>query len=264
MTRRPLLTFFGLAFALPWAVWATALAEQAGRTSWHLPGALAFWIGLPLASFGAAGLTGGRAAVVDLLRRMVRVRVRVGWYALALLVTPALAALTACLATNAGLPLHAEPAGPATLAGAFAFNAWMWLLTEETAWRVIALPRLLPRFGALGANLLLGSIWAVWHLPLFGVEGSFQSRLPFVAFALSTLATSMLIGWVFGRTRGSVLVAALFHASADVTIGVTGVMTSGDATLWTFVGLQLAAALIAGWRLTVRGPDPEASATMER
>lgn len=45
MSRRPLLTFFVLAFALPWAVWATALAEQAGWTSWHLPGALAFWIG---------------------------------------------------------------------------------------------------------------------------------------------------------------------------------------------------------------------------
>lgn len=263
MRRRPLITFFGLAFALPWAVWGTALAEQAGWTSWHIPAALAFWIGLPLASFGAAALTGGRAAVIDLLRRLVRGRVGVRWYAVALLATPVLAALTAGVVSASGSSLDAVLAGPLQLVGAFAFNAWMWLLTEETAWRGFALPRLVARFGPFGANLLLGLIWALWHLPLFGIEGSFQSQLPFAAFLASTMATSMLIGWVFARSRGSVLIAALFHASADVTIGATGVMTSGDGPLWVFVGLQLAAASVAGWWLVVGRADPESSATME-
>lgn len=202
-----------------------------------------------MASFGAAALTGGRTAVIDLLRRMVRVRTGAGWYAVALLATPVLTALTAGVAAAAGHPVDAAPIGWVELAGAFAFNAWMWLLTEETAWRGFALPRLLPRLGAVRANLVLGAVWALWHLPLFAVAGSFQAQVPFAAFALSTMATSMLIGWVFVRTRGSVLIAALFHASADVTIGVSGVMTSGAGTLWIFVGLQLAAAAVATWRL---------------
>lgn len=262
MKRHPLTIFFGLAFGLPWAVWGTALAEQAGWTSWHLPGALAFWVGLPLASFGAAALTGGRAAVADLIRRMIRARVAVRWYLVALLATPALAAFTVGVAAIAGLPVQAELVGPPQLAGALAFNAWMWLLTEETAWRGFALPRMLPRFGRLGASLLLGLVWAGWHLPLFLIEGSFQSRLPLVAFALSTVAVSVLIGWLVDACRGSVLIAALLHASTDVTIGFTGVMTSGTGLLWVFVCLQLAAAAVAGSLLGLRGRGTPESETM--
>lgn len=251
MRRHPLAVFFALAFALPWFVWGTALAEQAGWIGWHIPGSLAFWIGLPIASFVAAALTGGWPAVKDLLLRMVRVRVGVQWYAAALFATPVLAGLAALVALAAGLPLAPEAASWLGILGAFAFNAWMWLLTEETAWRGFALPRMLPRLGEIGANLVLGAIWAVWHLPLFWIEGSFQSQLPFAAFALSTIATSMLIGWVFRGARGSVLVAALFHASADVSIGYSGVMSSHPVVLWVFVALQLAAAALATWRLAV-------------
>jgi membrane protease YdiL (CAAX protease family) len=243
MRRHPLALFFTLAFALPWFVWGTALAEQAGWIGWHIPGALAFWIGLPVASFGTAAITGGKRAVADLLLRMVRVRVGVRWYLAALLTTPVLAGVTALTAFATGLPLDPEAASWLGVLGAFAFNAWMWLLTEETAWRGFALPRMLPRFGEIGANLLLGAIWAVWHLPLFWVDGSFQSRLPFVAFAVSTIATSMLIGSVFRGARGSVLLAALFHASADVTIGFSGVMSSHPVLLWVFVALQTLAAV---------------------
>ncbi len=259
MKRHPLAVFFTLAFALPWFVWGTALAEQAGWIGWHIPSPLAFWIGLPIASFGTAVLTGGWPAVRDLLLRMVRVRVGVQWYAVALLATPVLAGLTALVALATGVPLAPEAASWLDLLGAFAFNAWMWLLTEETAWRGFALPRMLPRLGQVGANLVLGAVWAVWHLPLFFVDGSFQSQLPFAAFALSTIATSMLIGWVFRGARGSVLVAALFHASADVAIGFSGVMSSGAALLWVFVALQVGAAAFATWRLAaVRTPQPAA------
>lgn len=256
MSRRPLTVFFALAFVLPWSVWGTALAEQAGWTSWHVPAPLAFWLGLPIASFGAAALTGGRAAVVDLLRRMVRVRVGAGWYALALLTTPVLLLVTAGVVWLVGRPLEAAFAGPGQLVGLLAFNAWMWLLTEETAWRGFALPRMIPRFGAVTASLLLGVIWALWHLPLFALAGSFQAQLPFAAFALSTIASSMLIGWLFDGSGGSVVIAALFHASADVGIGLSGVMTSGAGSLWVFVCLQLVAAGVATWWLGSRRRRP--------
>jgi len=258
MRRHPLVLFFALAFALPWFVWGTALAEQLGWITWHIPGALAFWIGLPIASCGTAALTGGWPAVKDLLLRMVRVRVRVRWYLVAVVLTPALAALAVLVGVVAGLPVSPETTSWWGVLGAFAFNTWMWLLTEETAWRGFALPRMLPRFGAVGANLLLGVVWAVWHLPLFLIDGSFQSRLPFVVFALSTVATSVLIGWVFRGARGSVLLAALFHASADVTIGVSGVMTSSGVLLGVFVGLQLLAAVVALVMLARASAEPSA------
>jgi membrane protease YdiL (CAAX protease family) len=45
-------------------------------------------------------------------------------------------------------------------------------LGEETGWRGFALPRLLDRTGPLPASLLLGVMWAVWHLPLFWTVGN--------------------------------------------------------------------------------------------
>lgn len=244
MKRLPLTTFFVLAFALPWLVWGTQLVQQHGLLGWHLPGPLAFWVGLPLATYGAAALTGGRPAVRDLLSRLVRVRVGVGWYAAALLVPPVVAAVALTLGRLLGNDATTSGTSVAGVAGLFVFNSWMWLLTEETAWRGYAQPRLEQRFGPVTAWVVLGAVWACWHLPLFLIAGTFQSSIPFVGFAVSTVATSVLIGAVFDGARGSVLVAALCHAASDVTIATTGVMTSGAVLFWVFVTLQVAVAVV--------------------
>ncbi len=249
MKHRPLTTFLVLAFALPWFVWATVIARQRGWIGWHVPAPLAFWIGLPVATFGTAALTGGWPSVRDLLRRMIRVRVAAWWYAAALLVTPALAGITVLLSLGAHHQIVTTPSTWLTVVGLFGFNAWMWLITEEPAWRGFALPRLLPRLGPLRATLAVGVVWALWHAPLFFVHGSFQSEVSPLAFAVSTLATSVVIGWIFIGAHGSVLVAALFHAATDVTIALSGVMTSGAGPLWVFVALQAVAAVGAGWRM---------------
>ena len=139
--------------------------------------------------------------------------------------------------------------------GAFAFNAWMWLITEEPAWRGFALPRLQRRMSPLAAAVLLGMVWALWHVPLWFVPGSFQAQLPFVAFVLSTIATSVLMTWLFNRSSGSVLIAAIFHAATDVAIGVGAVMASGATLLWIFVALQVAAAVVCAPGLVRRAPS---------
>ena len=72
LKRHPLIAFFVLAYALPWLVWGTSIAEVRGLLSFHIPQPLAFWIGLTLATFGVAALSGGAPAVRDLLSRMVR------------------------------------------------------------------------------------------------------------------------------------------------------------------------------------------------
>lgn len=251
MKRHPLALFFFLAFGLPWAVWGTTLAEQAGWIAWHVPASLAFWIALPLATFGTAAVTEGWAAVREVLLRMIRVRVGGGWYALALLTTPILCGIA--LLVGAGLGLRPDAMAPGLgLPGLFLLNLWMFLLSEEAAWRGFALPRLERRMSPLAASVVLGLIWAGWHLPLFLVIGSFQAAVPFGGFVLSTGATSITIGWIFQGARGSVFIAALFHAATDVAIAATGVMTSGPVLFWIFVAAQCALALIAGGLLRSR------------
>jgi membrane protease YdiL (CAAX protease family) len=245
MKHRPLTVFFILAFLLPWSVWGTTIAQNAGFIGWHIPESLAFWIGLPLATYGAAALTGGWPALRDLLLRLIRVKVSWVWYLLALLLPVLLAAVVIPLGLVAGTPAAVGAAvGVSALPGLLAFNAWMWLITEETAWRGFALPRLQERFNPLVASIVLGIAWAIWHLPLFLIPGSFQSTVPFPGFLISTVATSVLLGWLFNHARGSVLVAALFHAATDVSIAFTGVMTSGSVLFWSFVAVQVVAASV--------------------
>lgn len=234
--------FFVLAFLLPWLVWATSIAEAAHVIGWHVPQSLAFWLGLTIATYVSAAVTGGRRAVLDLLLRMILVRVNWRWYLAALLVTPVLAVIAGGVGSLIGEPPALADASAVSVLLLLLFNVWMWLITEETAWRGFALPRLQRRFNPLTASLVLGVLWAAWHIPLFLIPGTFQSAIPFAGFAISTIATSVLIGWVFNQACGSVLLAAIFHGVTDVTIAVCGVMSDGLGLFWTFVVVQVLAA----------------------
>ncbi len=78
---------------------------------------------------------------------------------------------------------------------------------EEIGWRGFALPRLQSRFPALTASLVLGGLWALFHLPLFfsrgGGAGGDMSSTPIAAFLLIVLAGSVLVTCVYNHTRGS-------------------------------------------------------------
>lgn len=244
MKRQPLVIFFIAAFALPWFVWGTSIAQNAGLISWHIPESLAFWLGLPIATYGTAALTGGWPAVKDLLLRLIRVKVNWLWYVVAIGLPIVMGAVLVGLGILIGSPAGVGVLVPAgALAGALLLNTWEWLITEETAWRGYALPRMQRKLNPLTASLVLGVVWGLWHLPLFFIPDSFQSRIPFLGFLLSTVATSVIIGWIFNHARGSVLIVALFHGFTDVMIAFTGVMTSGALLFWITVVLQV---LVAG------------------
>ncbi len=263
MKRHPLAVFFTLAFALPWFAWGTTIAQQAGLIGWHVPESLAFWLGLPIATYGAAAVTGGWPAVKDLLVRLIRVKVHPIWYLTALLLPVLLVAIVVAMGPVLGSLAGVGVAVPTeSLLGLLALNIWMWLITEETAWRGFALPRLQERFNPLVASIVLGLVWGVWHLPLFFIEGSFQSQIPFLGFLISTVATSVLIGWLFNRARGSVLIAALFHAASDVALAYSGVLTSGTSLFWATIIVQVVVAAAISPNLA-RNPGKDVSLALE-
>lgn len=74
--------------------------------------------------------------------------------------------------------------------------------------------------GPLLASLILGVLWALWHLPEFLVPSWAASSggggvLGITLFILSALTFTIVITWVFNNTRASLLLAILFHASID-------------------------------------------------
>lgn len=98
----------------------------------------------------------------------------------------------------------------------------------ELGWRGYALPRLLARFTPLGASLVLGVLWAAWHLPFALTLGSALDGIPLYWFLPSLMGASILYTWVFNGTGGSVLLAILFHAASNTTANV---VATGNLTM---------------------------------
>jgi len=91
-------------------------------------------------------------------------------------------------------------------------------LFEEIGWRGFALPRLEGLHGPALASLILGFLWALWHLPEFLVprwsaESGGFSLTSIILFSLVTI--TFTITWVFNNTRASILLTILVHASID-------------------------------------------------
>jgi membrane protease YdiL (CAAX protease family) len=98
----------------------------------------------------------------------------------------------------------------------------LWLLTfglgEELGWRGFALPRLQRGHSALTATLMLGLVWALWHLPAFFYKDTYVAMglaagLPLLL--LSILAASIVFTWLYNSTHGSLLTVIVFHALFD-------------------------------------------------
>jgi membrane protease YdiL (CAAX protease family) len=85
-------------------------------------------------------------------------------------------------------------------------------LGEEVGWRGYALPALQARYGALTSSVILGVMWALWHLPVFFNPDTLYSNLPFLQFLAYIVPFAVLTTWVFNSTGGSVLMAMFFHA----------------------------------------------------
>jgi len=88
-------------------------------------------------------------------------------------------------------------------------------LGEETGWRGYALQNLQKTRSPLQASLILAPIWALWHLPLFGLEIHTNIAIPFL---IGVFSATILGTWIYNRTNGSVLLQMLFHTTVN-TVG---------------------------------------------
>jgi uncharacterized protein len=263
MRRHPLVIFFLLVFILTWAVWV----PRASGAPLGVVGQVWTWAPA-IAALLAAALTGGRGALRELGSRLVRWRVGWQWYLVVILGPAAFSVAVAGIYTLFG-GSWAEAAPPAILEGPLLLlPLFLVILTltdglgEELAWRGFALPQLLTRYNALVASVVLGVIWALWHLPLLWTEGNSMFHQPLWLLLLDVTAKSILFTWVFLHTRGSVLIAMLFHGATNLFIVSPDVASTGDLALpvlamvakWVLVGIVL---VVAGPSL-VRGSHPEA------
>jgi len=204
--RYPVTAFFVLACALSWWPW---ILYSVGLSPTPIVG-----VGPFLAALLVLALTEGKSGVMGLLRRMVRWRVGLQWYAVALLLP--IVVILAAAALNVFL-LGAQRTSSVADLGGWSSFLLLFLLSllipgfagtwEEPGFRGYALPRLQFRYSALIASLVLGVLWAFWHLP-FVVTGE-QIWIDAILFIIEW---SIVYTWLFNNAKGSVLIVMLFHA----------------------------------------------------
>jgi membrane protease YdiL (CAAX protease family) len=233
------LLFFVITFAFSWALWIPLVII--GREIPVLDIAGRFG---PL--FAALVLTAGyegRAGLRKLLRGLLVWRVHPIWYAFAFLATAAivLPAIWIHVGLGGEKPQFNDPAQIYLVFPVFLYVLVLSVAGEETGWRGYALPRLQERWGPLGASLVIGLVWGVWHLPLFWMPGNFHSDIPIGLFILQDVALAVVLTWLFNGTGGSLLLVHLFHAASNTTLGVLPILPqdTGGALrpLWIAVAL---------------------------
>lgn len=115
---------------------------------------------------------------------------------------------------------------------------------EEIGWRGYMLPQLQQTYSALSASVLVGLVWLVWHVPsdvLLTALGSGTVWSPGrIAMRLAVIPLAVILTWLYNSSRGSVLVAMLFHAGwnsfgilAPVPLQVGGAATVDASTIST-------------------------------
>jgi len=229
--RHSVWTYFALTFAISWGGVLLVIGGPGGitGTSGQFDTLLPFVILTLLAGPSTAGilLTGlfdGRTGLREFRSRLLKWRFGIRWYAVALLFAPLLfAALLLVLSL-----LSSEFLLGIFTAGDKTSHLMMGLMTglmagifEEIGWTGFATPRLRKRYGILATGLIVGFLWAVWHLlPAFWLgfaSGTISGALSLVSYLLDPflflVASRVLIVWVYDRTGGSLLAGMLMHVS---------------------------------------------------
>ena len=208
--RYPVASFVVLAFVVSWAAWGPLLADRQGWVRWsastylHLLGGL----GPLVAAVVITGLGRGWDGLGVLWSQATAWRGRGRWLALATLGPLALFLGAVVVARLVGGQWPAldrfgasseYPALP-TVAYWLA-NLVFYGFGEEVGWRGYLQPTLEQRRPVLGAAAILSVIWALWHLPLFGITAGYR-QLPavgFIGFYLSLLVVALVFAWLWHR-----------------------------------------------------------------
>jgi membrane protease YdiL (CAAX protease family) len=220
--EHPIITYFILAYAISWIIVAPLVASAQGFIDVSVPFALHYLNDYaPLsAAIITAAIANGTDGIRDLFQRMIKWRVGLGWVLVAAFSPLALFGIaTGIVVVGMGEePPDLSLLGSITYLPYLGWGGWIfWILTagigEESGWRGYALPSLQDNMSALSATLIVTLLWVGWHLPRFFYYGNYMilgfSVLPLAAHGF--LALAIVLTWLYNSTRGSILMAALFH-----------------------------------------------------
>ena len=242
--RHRFATFVFLTFVLTWIPWGIVAVElQAGRPSFVTPLILLGGFGPFLAAIVVAVIGGD---IRPWLANLIDVGAPIHVWVAAVLVPIVLYVGALVLFVVFGGGFDRTGVLPAAAIPAVAFATLIRGGLEEPGWRGLALPVLQRRIGAFQASVVIGVVWALWHVPLFLLPGSSQAGTPFALYAAVVVGISVIATWLYNAAGGRTLVAIVFHTLSNAVSVTTAGGVIGDevtsqvallAVVWTVVAL---------------------------
>jgi len=225
--------YFMLTFLISWGLWSPFYFSDSVSEFWVLPGA---W-GPTIAAIILTYFNRGKAGVLELIRRLFIWKVPFKYYLFAIFGILSLGVISMFIyrMLNGELPdtkvilegmgLSEDQIGLAILLSPLFFLINTLLggpLAEELGWRGYAQGELQQKYNANISGLLIGFLWALWHLPLMIFLPKATANLPVLAYFPLMIAMGVIFSWLYNRTRGSVLLAILLHGGLNFTHGFLG------------------------------------------
>ncbi len=245
MKKHPITWFYILAFGISWLGMISAALGSHRIAPFDSPYiqllTIFYAIGPALAAVIVLCVVEGKTAVQNLLKGLIRWRVGLVWYIVALLGSLMLLitarGITQLLGFSATVPTQpVELSHYVVLSFTVNFFA---NICEEIGWRGFALPRLQKQHSAFIATLIVGTLWAFWHLPTVFLVGNPMGEFPLLWFIL-IVTNSFIYTWIYNNTKGSILLVALFHGSLNVWGAfIPGVSPIADVLLNCVVAIIL-------------------------
>ena len=201
IASRPVVAFTVFAYVISWSLWLVSFVLGGDESALGIAVFVLGGFGPALSALVVLRSTGG--SIRAWLRSILHWRVPARFWLYALGLPAAVMGTANLILVALGEPVDWSLLGDRLLpyAGTFLLTLFFLGAQEEPGWRGFALPRLQQKYSPLKATLVLGLMWGVWHVPLYGPVG-------FVV----PLVLAFFYTWLFNRT-GSTLMAILLHAS---------------------------------------------------
>jgi len=220
-----LIRFFLLAYAVTWILFGAA-AWGADRLGPGAPSGLVAQLFVP-GAFGPAAVAiwltagaEGRPGLRALLRPVLQANVPARWYLFGITYLAAVK-LTAAMVHRVALGAWPRFGGESITVIAVAIVvSTPFQAGEEVGWRGYALPRMAAGVGLRWASIVLGVIWATWHLPLFFIPATDVYHQSFPLYLLQVTALSVAAAWLWERAGRSLLLVMLMHSAVNQTVGI--------------------------------------------
>jgi membrane protease YdiL (CAAX protease family) len=208
--------FFILTFAISWSIWffgSIVLPEDLYMIA-LVPGVFGPFVSALL----IIRISRGKTSLRKWLRSIFRLRIPFSLYLLGGLVLPFLLAglhhlIYILLGGESGLELNRDWAlYPVYLIPTALLSGG----NEEPGWRAYITPVLLKKFKLIPAHLIIGILWGLWHLPLYYTNGWGGDQQSFTGLLIYCIPLSMIMTWLYYKSKLSVIPVMLFHAGSNV------------------------------------------------